>query len=210
MTISNVRSGSSSPRTWSGRPAGPPRLTATASLLGVSTSELTAELQSGSTLAAFATARGVSRSDLLASVQSDLKANDPQGARIPDSQLAQMATGFINGTGPLGGPDALGGSSPVTPLGGGPAAGPAALSSPSGPPSAEPDDAAAPPLPSAADVQANLTALATAAGIDPNDLRARIGSGSNLSGLLASSSRNDYSSRVGDAISGGVLFDQYA
>ncbi len=185
-------------------------MTATASLLGVSTSELAAELQSGSTLAALAGAKGVSGPDLLTSVQSDLKANDPQGARIPDSQLAQMATGFINGTGPLGGPDALGGPAPVTPPAGGPAGGPAALSAPSHPASGEPDAAGAAAMPAAVDVQANLTALATAAGIDPNDLRERIGSGSNLSDLLSASSRNDYSSRVGDAISGGVLFDQYA
>ena len=79
----------------------PPSLSNTASLLGLSSDDLTSQLQSGTTLADLAKQKGVSSSDLLASVEKDLKANAPQGVQAPsDSQLQQFATNIINGTRP--------------------------------------------------------------------------------------------------------------
>ena len=78
-----------------------PSFTNTASLLGLSSTDLTSQLKSGTTLADLAKQKGVSSSDLLASVEKDLKANAPQGAQAPsDSQLQQFATNIINGTPP--------------------------------------------------------------------------------------------------------------
>jgi len=78
-----------------------PSFTNTASLLGLSSTDLTSQLQSGTTLADLAKQKGVSSSDLLASVEKDLQSNAPQGVQAPsDSQLQQFATDFINGTGP--------------------------------------------------------------------------------------------------------------
>ena len=78
-----------------------PSFTNTASLLGLSSTDLTSQLQSGTTLADLAKQKGVSSSDLLASVEKDLQANAPQGAQAPsDSQLQQFATNIINGTRP--------------------------------------------------------------------------------------------------------------
>ncbi len=78
-----------------------PSVTNTASLLGLSSTNLTSQLQSGTTLTDLAKQKGVSSSDLLASVEKDLKANAPQGAPAPaDSQLQQFATNIITGTRP--------------------------------------------------------------------------------------------------------------
>jgi uncharacterized protein YidB (DUF937 family) len=76
----------------------------TADLLGVSTTDLASELQSGETLSSLATSAGVSSSDLLKSVESDLTTNAPQGApTLSADRLKQMATDLINGTGFGGG-----------------------------------------------------------------------------------------------------------
>jgi hypothetical protein len=76
-------------------------LTDTAQLLGISTSQLSGDLQSGQTLSSLASCTGVSSSDLLSAVESDLKANAPSGApALSSSQLQQMASDFINGTTP--------------------------------------------------------------------------------------------------------------
>jgi hypothetical protein len=78
-----------------------PSFTNTASLLGLSSTDLTSHLQPGTTLAELAQRKGVSSSDLLASVEKDRQANAPQGAAAPsDSQLQQFATNIINGTRP--------------------------------------------------------------------------------------------------------------
>ena len=78
-----------------------PSFSNTASLLGLSTTDLTSQLQSGATLAEIAKQKGISSSDLLASVEKDLQANAPQGAPAPsDSQLQQIATNIIDGTAP--------------------------------------------------------------------------------------------------------------
>ena len=78
----------------------PPNLTDTAQLLGISTSALSSDLQSGQTIKSLASSAGVSSSDLLSAVQSDLQANAPSGApALSSSQLQQFATNLINGTG---------------------------------------------------------------------------------------------------------------
>lgn len=80
-----------------------PSFTNTASLLGLSSTDLTSQLQSGTTLGELAQQKGVSSSGLLASVEKDLQANAPQGAPAPaDSQVQQFATDLINGTRPSG------------------------------------------------------------------------------------------------------------
>jgi uncharacterized protein YidB (DUF937 family) len=79
----------------------PPALTNTAQLLGVSTSQLSSDLQSGQTLSSLASSAGVSSSDLLSAVETDMQANAPSGAPAPSSsQLQEMATDFINGSVP--------------------------------------------------------------------------------------------------------------
>ncbi len=95
-----------------------PALTDTASLLGISTSQLSSDLRSGRALSSLAAADGVSSSDLLSSVESDLSANAPQGANsLKSDPLTQLATGLINGT-PL--PDGPGGAGGVGPNGSAP------------------------------------------------------------------------------------------
>ena len=69
----------------------------------MTTDQLTTDLQSGDSLSSLAATAGVSNSDLLSSVETDLKANAPQGTpALSDTQLASMATDFINGVGPGG------------------------------------------------------------------------------------------------------------
>src|ERR1039458_9050591 len=76
-------------------------LTDTAQLLGISTSQLSSDPQSGQTLSSLASWTGVSSSDLLSAVESDLKANAPSGApALSSSQLQQMASDFINAATP--------------------------------------------------------------------------------------------------------------
>ena len=93
-----------------------PAMTITASLLGISASELSGDLQSGTTLSALATKSGVSQSSLLSAVEQDMQANAPQGApSLSTDQLAQMATNMINGTppgAPSGGRDSSQGPTP--------------------------------------------------------------------------------------------------
>ncbi len=78
-----------------------PSLDNTAQLLGLSSSTLSTDLQSGTTLAKLAQQKGVSSKDLLASVEKDLQANAPQGApSLSSNQIEQIATNVINGTPP--------------------------------------------------------------------------------------------------------------
>jgi hypothetical protein len=87
----------------------PPAMTQTAQLLGISSDQLSTDLQSGSTLTSLAGAAGVSSSDLLSSVETDMKADAPDGvSSVSSSQLTQMATDFINGTAPSGSPSGTG------------------------------------------------------------------------------------------------------
>src|SRR5450755_556091 len=75
-------------------------LTDTAQLLGISTSQLSSDLQSGQTLSSLSSCTRVSSSDLLSAVESDLKANAPSGAPALPSSHRQMASDFINDTTP--------------------------------------------------------------------------------------------------------------
>ena len=99
----NVSSTTAAGATWqtfdSAQQPRQPALTNTAALLGLSTSDLSDALRSGTTLAQLAQQKGVSSSDLLSSVEKDLQANAPAGAPTPTSdQLQQFATDLINGT----------------------------------------------------------------------------------------------------------------
>ena len=95
----------------------PPSLDNTAQLLGLTSSQLSTDLQSGTTLSQLASQKGVSSSSLISSIESDLTANAPQGASAPSStQLTQMATNIANGTRPgqgAGGPPAGGFTPPA-------------------------------------------------------------------------------------------------
>ncbi len=111
MSISSIGSATSTALSYtqSAQRPQPPAMTQTAQLLGISTDQLSTDLKSRSTLSSLAGKAGISSSDLLSSVETDLKANAPQGApALSDTQMAQMATGIINGTGP-GGPGGVGG-----------------------------------------------------------------------------------------------------
>jgi hypothetical protein len=89
-------------------------MTGTAQLLGVSTSQLGQDLQSGSTLSSLASQDGVSSSSLVSAIESDLQANAPQGApALSSDQLTQMATNIANGTPPTGGQDQQAGAAAV-------------------------------------------------------------------------------------------------
>ena len=104
MSISAI-SGSTAPdytaQTQSTHRRTPPSLDDTASLLGISTSTLNSDLQSGDTLSSLASGAGVSSSDLLSAVEQDMSANAPSDARsLSGDQLSQMATDFINGVRP--------------------------------------------------------------------------------------------------------------
>jgi hypothetical protein len=76
-------------------------MTNTASLLGISPSTLSTDLQSGDNLSSLASTAGVSSSDLLSAVEQDMSANAPSGVSAPSSdQLSQVATDFIDGVQP--------------------------------------------------------------------------------------------------------------
>jgi lambda repressor-like predicted transcriptional regulator len=93
------------------------QLTSTAQLLGLSTSQLDQDLQSGTTLSSLATQAGVSGSSLISTIESDLQANAPQGApALPSSQLNQIATGIANGTPAAGAGQAPGGGPGLPPI----------------------------------------------------------------------------------------------
>jgi uncharacterized protein YidB (DUF937 family) len=80
---------------------GPPKLTNTAELLGMSVDELQKAQRSGTTLADLAATKGVSKDDLVKSIVSDLKADAPEGAQPrTDAQLTEMATNIADGKRP--------------------------------------------------------------------------------------------------------------
>jgi hypothetical protein len=166
-------------------------LTSTAALLGLSSTQLASDLQSGTTLSSIADKQGVKSSDLLSSVESDLKANAPKGApTMSDRQLQQVATNVINGIS-FAPPTATSGAERS-----------AAVSSSRG----------ASSLGSTSSIKAtnNLNSLASATGLDPSSLLSRLQSGQNLSSLLGSAGQTGYGSTVGGSVSGGVMYDEYA
>ena len=178
MTISAVNGGSGP--LYARLPRTPPTMTNTAQLLGLSTSQLSQNLQSGSTLSSLASKQGVSSTSLINSITSDLKANAPRGASgVSSRQLTQIATNIANGTAkPAGSPDGQGGTS----LGG----------------------------VGSARAQSNLSTLAAAMGLDPSTLLARLTSGQSLSSLLSAGGKAGYGTSVASAATGGVMVDQYA
>ena len=84
---------------------------AIASTLGITTAQLRAAEQAGTTPAALAQQKGVATADVVSAVSAALKANKPAGApTLTDSQLTQMATDIVNGLHPQGhGPGGPGG-----------------------------------------------------------------------------------------------------
>jgi hypothetical protein len=189
MSISAVSSGT----TWQvershQRPprGGPDRektMQPTADLLGLSTSDLKTQLDSGKTLNDIAEAQGVSSDDLLKSIKKGLQAGKPADApELSDAQLTEMATGIAAGKGP-GGHHGHGGH------GGPPPASHAAAASTS--------DA--------------LGTLASALGVDSSDLLQQLESGGDLSSLFGTSSSpsNPYA-RSNGGITGGVAVNLFA
>ena len=165
-------------------PPPPPPLTNTAKLLGVSPSQLSQDMQSGTTLTSLASQAGISSSSLLSSIESDLQANAPQGApALSSTQLTTMATNIANGTRPAGGHHHHhhgGGISPT-----------------------DPSDAGS-------TAQTNLSTLADALGTDPATLLSQLTSGQDLTSALSSPSQTGYGTPLAASITGGVTFDQYA
>jgi hypothetical protein len=165
-------------------------LSNTATLLGLSGTQLASSLQSGTTLSSLASQKGVSSSDLLASVESDLKANAPQGApALSGGQLQQVATSVINSSGfaPPSATSGAGGS------GGGWSGGVSSLGATS-----------------STTASNNLKSLASATGLDPSSLLSRLQSGQDLSSLLGSAGQTGYGSSVASSVRGGVMYDEYA
>jgi hypothetical protein len=90
------------------RPTGPggqpPSFANTAQLLSLSTDDLTADLESGQTLASLASAKGISRSDLLTTVETDLTQNAPSAGahssgapQLTSDQLQRLAGDIVDG-----------------------------------------------------------------------------------------------------------------
>ena len=82
----------------------PPSFANTAQLLGLSSDELTADLESGQTLSSLASAKGISGSDLLETVETDLTQNAPSAGvgstnapPLTSDQLQQLAGGIVDG-----------------------------------------------------------------------------------------------------------------
>ena len=92
-----------------------PQMTEVAKLLGLSTSELSSELQSGTTFSELASKKGVSSTELIKTIEGELTAHKPEGApALSLTQLTQMATSIANGTPPsppAGGPGGQGSAS---------------------------------------------------------------------------------------------------
>lgn len=80
---------------------GPPQMNEVAKLLGLSSSELRSELQSGKTLSELASEKGISNESLLKTIETSLSAHKPTGApALSSTELTQMASNIANGTPP--------------------------------------------------------------------------------------------------------------
>ena len=109
-TDSATSTDQTSRRHRSGPPGPPPEaLDAAADVLGMTQTELTGALQSGSTLKDIAASKGVSESDLLTAVSNGLKAgmanrsaagNNAARPELSDDRLTEIATHIINGDQP--------------------------------------------------------------------------------------------------------------
>jgi hypothetical protein len=93
---------------------------AIADALGITTAQLKAAREAGTTPAALATQKGVPTADVVSAVSGVIKANKPAGApTLTDAQRTQMATDIVNGVHPQGhGPGGHGGrgTMPAAPL----------------------------------------------------------------------------------------------
>jgi len=190
-------------------PPTPPPMTNTAKLLGLSTDQLTQDLQSGTTLSSLASQDGVSSSSLISSIEQDLQANAPQGAQSPSSsQLQQIATDIASGVKPGGHHHHHHGGGGVNPFD------PTQSTDPSVNPfdPTQSTDPSVNPLaaPVTSTAQSNLTSLASALGTDPSTLFSQLTSGQDLSSLLSSGAGAGYGSSLLNAGTGGIAFDQYA
>lgn len=88
----------------------PPQMTEVAKLLGLSTSELTSELQTGKTLSELASKKGISNTELIKTIEGELTAHKPGGApALSSTQLTQIATSIASGTPPPPPPGGFGG-----------------------------------------------------------------------------------------------------
>ncbi len=117
MTVSAINGGGSQWYAQAQKPPSPPAMADTANLFGLSTSQLSQDLQSGTTLSSLASQDGVSSSSLTSAIESDLQSGAPQGAPAPSGdQLQQMATNIADGTPPAspGGQDQAGASQLVS------------------------------------------------------------------------------------------------
>ncbi|MGD1058917.1 MAG: hypothetical protein ABR992_16050 [Solirubrobacteraceae bacterium] len=184
MLVSPVGSASNIQMT---QPSQPPRpqMTEVAKLLGLSTSELSSELQAGKTLDELASKKGVSSSELIKTIEGELTAHKPEGApALSSTQLTEMATSIAAGTPPSppsGGPGGLGGTGGVAGAG----------SSTSG-------------------SQSSLSTLAESLGIEPSVLLKELANGAGTSSLLESSGYTGDGSSSQQSYAGGVTFDEYA
>jgi hypothetical protein len=109
MIVSSVDSASNI-STIQPRQHTPPQMTEVAKLLGLGTSELTSELQTGKTLSELASKKGISSTELIKTIEGELTAHKPGRApALASSQLTQIATSIANGTPPPLPPGGFGG-----------------------------------------------------------------------------------------------------
>jgi uncharacterized protein YidB (DUF937 family) len=157
-------------------------MTEVAKLLGLSTSELTSELQAGKTLDELASKKGVSSSELIKTIEGELTAHKPEGApALSSTQLTEMATGIAAGTPPsppAGGPGGAGG---VAGAGG-----------------------------STSGSQSSLSTLAESLGIEPSVLLKELADGASATSLLETNGYTPDGSATAQQSYAGVTFDEYA
>jgi hypothetical protein len=158
-----------------------PQMTEVAKLLGLSTSELSSELQAGKTLDELASKKGVSSSELIKTIEGELTAHKPEGApTLSSTGLTEMATSIAAGTPPsppAGGPGGAGG---VGGTGG-----------------------------STSGSQSSLSTLADSLGIEPSVLLKELADGGTSSLLEPSGYTGDGSTTTQQSYA-GVTFDEYA
>jgi hypothetical protein len=224
MTVSAINGSSNQWPTQTAAPPLPPPMTNTAQLLGLSTSRLSQDLQSGTTLNTLASQQGVSSSSLISSIESDLKANAPQGApALSTSQLNQMAGDIASGTRPAGHHHHHHGGGGFTQLID-PTQSPASSSDPltqalqsasadsslASQDNAQTQDGTVAGTATSARAQSNLSALAGLLGTDPSTLIAQLSSGTDLSSMLSTGAGTGYGTSIANSNTGGIAVDEYA
>jgi hypothetical protein len=224
MTVSAISTSGNPWPAQTAAPPPPPPMTNTAKLLGLSTTQLSQDLQSGTTLNTLASQQGVSSSSLISSIESDLQTNAPQGAPAPStSQLTQTATDIASGTRPAGhhhhhhggagfmqliDPTQSSASS-TDPLTQALQAG-GAVSSLLSQDNGQNQDGTVASTAASARAQSNLSALAGLLGTDPSTLIAQLSSGQGLSSMLSSGTGAGYGTPIANTNTGGIAVDEYA